>query len=362
MKIAIFLPDMRGGGVEHIRLVLAHEFVLAGYEVEFVLMQAKGELLEATRTSFSVVDLETSRVRNALFALVRYLSSERPDVLLAAMWPLTVIAPIAARLSRQNIKVIVSEHGILSAQYQNSGLLHRAMLRLSAALGYRIANKRIGVSSGLVQDMANLSWMKEQNFDVIYNPLTPRSPPSANAIRAAEDRWGPARGGRILSVGNMKPVKNHQLLLRAFALIDRQDAKLLFLGDGAERDSLSKLADKLDLTERVVFAGFESDPTPYYNTADVFVLSSNYEGFGNVIVEALASGTTIVSTDCPSGPAEILDNGTFGHLVPVGSVEALANTISKALDGPANSVVLKRRAADFAVEIAARKYLDLLDS
>jgi len=111
----------------------------------------------------------------------------------------------------------------------------------------------------------------------------------------------------------------------------------------------------------VIVAGFHPDPTPFYKTADLFVLSSDYEGFGNVLVEALACGTPVVSTDCPSGPGEILDGGRFGRLVPVGNARAMAEAIDDALDAPADRDALVHRAADFAPEIAARKYLDLLD-
>jgi glycosyltransferase involved in cell wall biosynthesis len=158
----------------------------------------------------------------------------------------------------------------------------------------------------------------------------------------------------------MKAVKNHQLLLRAFARLDRPDARLMFVGDGNGREALLSLARELDVAERVIFAGFRSDPTPFYLTADLFVLSSDYEGFGNVIVEAMACGTPVVSTDCPSGPGEILEGGRYGRLVPVGNAPALAHAIKTALEAPVDRDALVRRASDFAPEIAARRYLDLL--
>ena len=135
----------------------------------------------------------------------------------------------------------------------------------------------------------------------------------------------------------------------------------MFVGDGAGRDALLSLAQELGVADRVILAGFHPDPTPFYKTADLFVLSSDYEGFGNVIVEALACGTPVVSTDCPSGPGEILDGGRFGRLVPVDDAEAMAEAMHAALDAPADPGALKHRAADFLPELAARKYLDLLD-
>lgn len=358
--ISILLPDLSGGGAERVNVDLAHEFTRAGHEVEFVLMRARGELLEEARADFLVADLDTPRARAVPLALARYLRQRRPDALLAAMWPLTVIAPFALRLSGHRCKVLVSEHGIISAQYRDWGKVHRLMLRFSMNLSYRNVNCRIGVSAGVAADMAALSGMPKEAFEVIHNPIPPRPEPEQAALDVAENLWSGPLGARILTVGTMKAVKNHSLLLRAFARLDQPDARLMFVGDGTGRDALLSLARELGLADRVILAGFHRDPTPFYKTADLFVLSSNYEGFGNVIVEAMACGTPVVSTNCPSGPAEILENGRFGHLVPVGDADALSKAMGAALDEPVDRDVLKGRAADFSPEIAARKYLDLL--
>ena len=143
-------------------------------------------------------------------------------------------------------------------------------------------------------------------------------------------------------------------------MLARPDARLVLLGQGQNEAMLRALADELGIADRVIFAGFHPDPSPFYATADLFVLSSDYEGFGNVIVEALSFGLPVVSTDCPSGPAEILGNGRWGRLVPVGDAAALAGAMREALASPVDREALKRRAADFSPEIAARKYLDLL--
>jgi glycosyltransferase involved in cell wall biosynthesis len=323
-------------------------------------MQARGEFLEEARASFSVVDLATPRARALPRALGRYLSQRRPDALIAAMWPLTVIAPLALRLSGHRCKVLVSEHGILSAEYRDWGRFHRLLLRLSTSLGYRRVNSRIGVSAGVAADMASLSGMRNNLFELVHNPVPPRAVPEEAALDIADRLWSCPRGARILTVGTMIAVKNHPLLLRAFALLDRSDARLMFVGDGNGREALLSLARELDVAERVIFAGFRSDPTPFYLTADLFVLSSDYEGFGNVIVEAMACGTPVVSTDCPSGPGEILEGGRYGRLVPVGNAPALAHAIKTALEAPVDRDALVRRASDFAPEIAARRYLDLL--
>jgi glycosyltransferase involved in cell wall biosynthesis len=359
-KISILLPDLRGGGVERIRIVLAHEFARAGYDVEFVLMQARGELLEEARASFSVVDLAVTRARGLPLALARYLRRRRPEALLAAMWPLTVIAPVAARLSGHRCKLLLSEHGMLSAQYSEWGYLHRVLLKTSTAVGYRLSRHRVGVSSGLVRDMAGLSGMRIEDFHVIHNPVPPRPAPTAEATQKVDTLWGTPPGERIVTVGTMKAVKNHPLLLRAFARLNRPNARLMFVGDGAGRNALLALAQELGVADQVILAGFQADPTPFYQTADLFVLSSDYEGFGNVIVEAMACGTPVVSTDCPSGPGEILAGGKYGRLVPVRDVEAMVSAIAVSLSEPTSKESLKARAADFNPAKAAGAYLNLL--
>lgn len=361
MKISVLLPDLRGGGAERVNLDLAREFVWAGHQVEFVLCRAQGEFLDEVRNAFSVVDLNAARVRQLPRALFKYLRERSPDVLLASMWPLTFIAPLIVRAASPQTRVLVSEHGILSAQYRDWGVAHRIALKATTSLGYRLADRRVGVSNGVTQDMARLAAMSADRFATIYNPVAPRSAPSMAEIAAAEALWAAPPGKRIITVGTMKAVKNYPLLLRAFARLQDATARLMFVGDGVGREALALLAQELGVANRVVFAGFCSDPTPFYQTADLFVLSSNYEGFGNVIVEALACGTPVVSTDCPSGPAEILSDGLHGKLVPVGDKSALARAIMAALEEASNPEALRQRAADFLPSIAAKQYLDLME-
>lgn len=359
-KIALLLPDLGGGGAERLSIVLAHEFARAGYAPEFALLQAKGELLAEARAAFPVHDLGSAQARAALPALARYLRQARPDGVIAAMWPLTAIAPIAARIAGLSAKVLICEHATLSQQYARWGLGHRLLLRASTFAAYRLASVRAGVSLGVCEDIAKLSGLPLSRFETIYNPIPPAAVPTPAARAAAEALWGAGGGPRILTVGSLKAQKNHALLLRAFAALPRPDARLMLLGHGDHEAALRALAAELGIAERVVFAGFHHDPGPFYAAADLFALSSDYEGFGNVIVEALFFGLRVVSTDCPAGPAEILEGGRFGRLVPMRDAPALARAIDAALDTPADRAALIRRAGDFAPDIAARRYLELL--
>lgn len=358
--ISLLLPDLRGGGAERVSLDLARAFARQGHGVELLLMEATGDFLPEAEAAFPVVDLAAPRVRQVLPALVHRLRRKPPDALLAAMWPLTVIAPLAARLAGFRGRVLVTEHNTLSVQYAAWGRAHRAVLRASMAAGYRLAHARAGVSGGVVDDIAALSGLPRRMFEVLHNPVTPRPAPDAQALRMTNALWSAPFGARILSVGSLKDQKNHVLLLRAFARMARADARLMLLGQGQNEGALRALAQELGVADRVIFAGFHADPSPFYATADLFALSSDYEGLPTVLIEALSFGLPIVSTDCPSGPAEILDRGRWGRLVPVRDADALAGAMDAALAAPVDRDALKRRAADFAPEIAAKKYLDLL--
>lgn len=356
-RIGIFLPDLRPGGAERLHLQLAHEWRQRGFAVDIVLRQARGDLLPQVPAGARVVDLQAPRVRHAILPLARYLKAEQPDALLAAMWPLTVLAPFAARRAGFRGRVVVSEHAPQSLSYASRGWLHNRLMAASMRVGYRMADARVGVSSGVADDMARLSGMPRAEFDVIHNPA------ATGKVVAKYPRpqaLAGVRGRVILSVGTLKPVKRFDLLLQAFAKMAQHDTTLCILGEGAERAKLEALVSGLGMQGRVLLPGHQADTAPWYAHADLFVLASDHEGFGNVIVEALEHGQPVVCTDCPSGPREILEDGKFGALVPVGDVDALAKAMAEALSRDHDREALKRRAQDFSVDKAADAYLDLL--
>lgn len=358
--ISILLPDLRGGGAERVSVDLARSFAALGHSVEFVLMQAKGEFLLQVSREFSVVELGVELARDVPWPLARYLRSRRPVALIANMWPLTTAAVIGRALSRQACQLLLVEHCNLSKQYASWGRLHRLKLKLSMWTTHRWADHIATVSKGAAHDTAHLAGLRHTDVTTLYNPIPNRAISASDARSKADAIWNCQQGERILTVGNLKDQKNHPLLLDAFARLARPDARLMLLGQGENEGMLRDLAAELRIADRVIFAGFHADPSPFYATADLFVLSSDYEGFGNVIVEALSFGLPLVATDCPSGPAEILENGRWGRLVAVGDADALSCAMDAAISAPVDRVSLKARATDFAPEIAARKYLDLL--
>lgn len=358
MRIAFFVPDLRGGGVERVRLLLSREFLSRGHDVDLVLLRKHGELLTQMPEAVRVFDLQASRIRQGFMPLVRYLKEHQPDALIASMWPLTVFAPLAARLAGYRGRVIISEHSPLSIAYRRRGTWHRVAMAVSQRVAYPLADVRIGVSAGIADDLARLSGMPREQFTVIHNPAA-LGKADVQAARPAE--LAACSGPIILTVGTLKPVKRHDLLINAFSRLPPElHATLCIVGDGPVRAQLERQIEDLDLQGRVLLPGFAADPRPWYAHADVFVLASDYEGFGNVIVEAMEHGVPVVSTNCPFGPREILDDGRFGRLVPVGDHDALAKAIMASLADTQTAAALQTRAADFSVEKVGARYLALL--
>jgi glycosyltransferase involved in cell wall biosynthesis len=360
-SIAIVLPDLRGGGAERVGLTLGKAFLAHGHAVAFVLMKAQGELLGMVPKDAAVVDLEAARLRRALLPLARYLRDARPDALLASMWPLTSIAVWARGLARVPTRVVVSDHNDLRTAPPGRSALGRLKMKGTMRWSYPRADGVVAVSAGVGRSVAALANLPPHRVSVIHNPIAPPKDDATIADACAAPGWASHKGPKVIAIGTLKEQKGFPLLLSAFVNVRQlADARLLVLGEGPLRGELEALRSRLGLDGAVDMPGFVADPYPYLAKADVFVLSSAWEGFGNVIVEALACGTKVVSTDCPSGPREILEDGRYGKLVPVGDAGALAQAILAALDEDHDRAALIRRSQDFSVEKAADEYLRLL--
>ena len=357
--IAIVLPNMGTGGTERVALRLIRSLLDQGHRVDLVLMQKVGALLAEVPPEVEIVDLKAARIRNVVRPLADYLKGRRPDAVQARLWPLTVAAIIARRLARSEARLVVSDHAVMSRQYAGQPLT-LALLRLTTRLFYPLADARLLVARAAADDLARLSGIPRDRFDVVYNPVD-EPPPDVRSSPEVETLWGDAEE-RLITVGSLKPQKNHALLIRSFARVRQQRvaAKLMLVGTGPLQPELKRLASELGLDDAVIFAGHSADPWPYYTSADLFVLSSDYEGYPNVLVEAMRCGVPVVSTDCESGPREILAGERFGPLVPVGNEAALADAMDKALRNPARREELMNRAEELSGPATARRYLELL--
>jgi glycosyltransferase involved in cell wall biosynthesis len=363
-SVALFFAAT-GGGVQRGRVTIANALAERGVHVTCVMPQAEGPFLERLSPDVTMVDLGTRQPIQLVLRLARWLRSARPAALIASQQHAIIAAVWARRLAGGKTSVIAIQHNTLSALCRHSRRRAvRWLLPTAARLFFRWADQVCAVSHGVAEDLAAMTGIPVSDIRIVHNPtVTPEL--LEQAKEASGHPWFDAdRADRppvILGVGTLIPFKDFPLLIRAFARLRRmRPARLVILGEGDERTRLERLARDLGVVADVDLPGFEPNPYKFMARADVFAVSSRVEGMPNAIIEALACGCPVVSTDCPSGPAEILQNGKYGRLVPMGDEAALAQAIAGTLQASPDPHDLRRRATDFSVERATDRYLQLL--
>jgi glycosyltransferase involved in cell wall biosynthesis len=359
--IAIFIRYLPMGGIQKIAVRLANEFAKRGHTVDLVLAKGKGALADDVHPEVRTVDLNKNRVWFAVPALWGYLLRRRPRVLLALGLTANVVATWAKIISMHNLRVVISVHNNMSRYSENDSMWYSKYIPLSINLFYPLADKIIAVSEEVLEDMANISPKAGRKGSVIYNPVVDSEIPQKAEEPVSHPWLGEKNAPVVLGVGRLTPQKNFDLLLRAFARMKKErDARLIMLGEGNQCGQLESRIEALGIGNHVDLHGFVDNPYKYMANASLVVMSSRFEGLPTVLIEALACGCPVVSTDCPSGPREILEDGKWGRLVPVGDEAALAEAMDEALAETHDPERLRRRAQDFSVEKAVDEYLDVL--
>lgn len=333
-KLAIFLPSLAGGGAERAMLNLAHGFAERSMKVDLVLARAQGPYLSQVNDSVRIVDLKAFRVLASLPNLMRYLRDERPSALISALDYANVVALWARRLVDVPMQVLVNEQNTISRSATSSARRRQRLVPHLVRMFYPWADHIVGNSHGVADDLSQVTRLPQDRIKILYNPVI-----TTELREKAQERpdhpW--FRAGEppvILAVGRLTKQKDFPTLIRAFAQVHpARSARLLILGEGPDRSELERLVSDLGLKDHVGLPGFVSNPYAYMSRAALYVLSSRWEGLPTVLIEALFCGPSIIATDCPSGPREILESGKHGSLVPVGDVTALANAISEGLAG-----------------------------
>ena len=359
-RLAIFIPCLAGGGAERAMLNLMHGFVKQGIDVDLVLVKAEGPYLSQVPPQVRIVNLAGQRLLLSLPGLVRYLRRERPCVLLSVMEDTNIVALWSRRLAAVTTRVVVNVQNTISQESQNTTQLKRRLTPQLLRWFYPWAESIVPVSQGVAEDLARIGLSLER-VQVIYNPVvTPEL--FKKAQEPVEHPWFlPGQPPVILGVGRLEQQKNFSTLIRAFAQVHQQHSvRLIILGEGSERPYLETLVQELGLTEDVALPGFVANPYAYMARSAMFVLSSAWEGLPTVLIEAMAVETPVVSTDCESGPAEILQNGKYGKLVGVGDIKGLAEAMIGTLREPPDLRALQQRSGDFSLDRVLVQYLQVL--
>jgi glycosyltransferase involved in cell wall biosynthesis len=363
-RVAIFLSFSGDGGVEHMMLNLAGAIARRGVAVDLVRARVEGGHAGRVPEGVRVVDLGARHTWSSLPGLVRYLRRERPAALLAAKDRANRVAIRARRLAGVPTRLAVRLGNHLGRALQGKGALRRWWRTAPMPRLYRRADAVIAVSAGVAADTAAITGLPRAAIHVLPNPVV--TPELADRAAAEPDHpWLAERaaGGPpvLVGIGRLSAQKDFPTLLRAFAhLRERQPARLIILGEGRDRGALETLADGLGIRTDVDLPGFSANPYPLLRRADLFVLSSAWEGSPNALVEALALGTPAVAADCPSGPREILADGRYGPLVPVGAPQALAEALAATLAQPPGPDLLRQGAERYRDDVSARQYLEVL--
>ena len=361
-KVFIYLPNLAGGGAERLTLNLLPRFREAGYEPALVLNTRSGALLPHVPTDIRIISLEASRSLKAIGKLRRLLSEERPDILLSNLGHNNIIALWSRALSRAPTRVVVCQHSVLSQESLHDGNWQHRVLPAVSAVFLRLADGIVAVSRGVADDMARILRLRRSAISVIYNPVLTRDFDHRAAASLNHAWFAAGTMPVVLGVGRLVPEKDFGTLIKAFALLRQiMPCKLILVGDGPARADLVRLCQDLGIATDVDFVGFQENPLPYIRQAALLALSSTYEGFGNVLAEAMGCGTPVISTDCPYGPAEILAGGRFGALVPVGDAERMAQAMQEALLSPLPADVLKSQAAQFRDDRVSSQYVALFN-
>lgn len=364
-RIAIFTYFMQGGGLERVLLNLMQGFIARDYEVDLLLSVAEGPFMKLIPDGVRVINIDTPRIRTNITSLIQYLRREKPEILYCAESDRGFEGVVAGLLSLTRTRVMIGMHTVeASERPANMGKRDKQYLQ-AQRLVCRLASKVIPVSHGLVDEIAEDLHIPKRKMHVIHNPIV-NEQMKQEMQEPVEHPWLQQKTMPVvLAVGRLSHVKGFDVLIKAFKHVTSQmEARLIILGEPAFYESEqgeihTSLVRELGLEDYVDLPGFADNPYAYMKNADLFVSSSRYEGFGNVIVEALACGCPVVSTDCPTGPIEILQNGEYGTLVPVDDAEALGQAIVEALHQAHDISKLEKRATDFSVDKIIEEYVEL---
>jgi glycosyltransferase involved in cell wall biosynthesis len=360
-KIGIYLSSFSGGGAEREMIYLANEFSNRGYYVDLIIHRDAGPLSSLVDSKVHQIMINKTYLHD-IFVLSSYMRKQKPSFIVSSMdmpnWFLVLAKLFSLTKTRISWRIVTH----LSASKDNSKSKFPTLYKITYPVLSKMVNSVVCISNGCKQDfIENYFFGEKSKVSVIYNPAY-----IATIHDQIEESFTHQFYKKdlkvIISLGRLGIAKNFETLINAFHLAYKEDdsLRLIILGEGSLKSKLQNIINDLKLNQVISLHGFEINPYKYLAKADLFVLSSIYEGFGNVIVEALALNVPVVSTDCPSGPAEILENGKWGKLVPVGDSASMATAMIETLKkSPKQETLL--RAKEFNIQSVVENYIKLME-
>ena len=364
-SVAFFLPSLEPGGTERNVVNLINNIDRKKHVLSLVLGKVEGDFIKKINKDIPIINLGASGSIELFFKLIKYFREEKPDIFIPAFSRINIICISAKIFSKADTKIIATEHAIFSflpiiAKTAGRRFFARFFLPSIGKLIYPQADAIVCVSKGIADDFLKIIHCPEI-IRVIYNPVINDKIYELAKEPLSHLWFSNLEIPVIVAVGRLVKCKDYPTLFRALSLIlQKQHVRLVILGKGPEEYRLKQLANELNLSENIAFLGFQDNPYKYMKRASVFVLSSLQEGFGNVIVEAMACGIPVVATNCKSGPGEIIQDGVNGLLVPPQDEKALASAILKILNSPSLvqkfSIEGKARAEYFSIKKSVEEY------
>lgn len=361
-RVVFHTASLGGGGAERVFVLMANALAARGHHVSYLTWNGQGPNAALLATEVQLIDLGMPlrgegfggwASLRGLWRSARILARLKPNALYSAPEFANLVMALALLLAGSKAKFLPSFHA--AGSLPSGSLGARLAVMLSRIVVMR-ASKAIAVSQGVGRDLVARGFSPEKVI-VINNPLPPATPASEAVYPWHATLAGMGNGPVVATAGRLVAVKDHSTLLKGFALLRTSPpARLVIFGEGPLEAALRAEADALGVGDRVLLPGYVANPAACYAAADLFVLSSHSEGFGNVLIEAMQAGVPVVSTDAPHGPREILADGEYGLLVPVGDAAALADAMARSLAQAPDRDRLTRRAADFAVATIADRY------
>ena len=357
--VCLYFPSYGDGGVEKMTVNLAHGLSDAGIKVDFIVPQQTAPYLSGLEQKVKFITPPSNKSQH-LSWLVRYLISSHPDVLMSLKQDASINAIKAKKRCRAETKIVVRTGTALLSRFALRGTIFLKRWYKSRKLKhyYQQADGHITVAQGSRKELHELIQIPEDAIIVIKNPVITPSLLKLQHETIDHPWFASSSDPLIMGMGGFRTQKDFSTLIRAFARLRKsRPCRLILAGKGRQEKRLVRLCQELGIENDVLFPGFIDNPYPWLKRADLFVLSSLWEGSPNVLTEALALGTPVVATDCQSGPGEILQDGKYGELVPLGDPQAMCEAMARTLDKPLGSEQLAEAARDYTLQASTRSYI-----